>query len=304
MSHIANGSFHLHDSQGEVNFLLRIVFFLRHAAAHHTAHACRHGFSVSRCAVFSLGSHLLFHRLRHCSMCLGRFFHPFGHPAMASFRGCCRLSFFFGSVGMYFGFGRSLAFHAHHHLHHPSGRFARLFYLARFGQFGGSDACGTTDQFVRCQCGVSQQARNEFASRIHVMLREQCTMFDRLLIGASAQFIECEQAVGNRVGSHRVDTAGDADVFVRYSHRIELPRYLFHCQLFGKILDAEDVIFGIGNSHDAVQTQFTMNAQLHRGRFYGQRRTTQIGLVTQVRGRVLRHTSRLPPYCYKSYCAP
>ena len=87
------------------------------------------------------------------------------------------------------------------------------------------------------------------------------------LLGTTFQLIYCQHSVGNRIGSHRIDTGADIIVIVWHTQSIKFAGNLLVCQLFCKVLYSRDFICRIWLVHLlGIETQFSGDSHL-----YGQR---------------------------------
>ena len=91
-------------------------------------------------------------------------------------------------------------------------------------------------------------------------------------LSTTFQLIYCQHSVGNRVGSHRIDTGADIIVIVWHTQSIELAGNLLVCQLFCKVLYSRDFICRIRLVHLlGIETQFTGDSHLHGQRLHLER---------------------------------
>ena len=84
-------------------------------------------------------------------------------------------------------------------------------------------------------------------------------------------FVECQEAVSDRFGCHGKYGRGDTLRFIGNPHGIKLPGDFFRGQFFSEVLYTCHFVLAVWAGRQAVQPQFTMDAQFHGECFYGKR---------------------------------
>ena len=126
--------------------------------------------------------------------------------------------------------------------------------------------------------GADERLNQRFC-RIKVATVELGTAFQQGFSSLSTHLIERKERVSHRVCAHFEQTAVDACSLVGHAQRVELSCYLFVREFFGKVVDAQNVFFGVRTGKHAVQAQVAMEAQANHKCLDGERCLLQQSLV-------------------------